>query len=161
MRIIPFILYLFLITFHVAILGDLTAILGIKFNMFVLMVTLVALYKGDGEAIWFGFFAGLVFGSQRLDLMPWEIVIATLTAIVVKEISTRINFESIASRVIIIGSCVLLHDILIILLISAREFFFLFTRYVLPGVVYTVILGWLFFMIKDGRITWQRVKALF
>ena len=115
MRIIPFVLYLFLITFHAAILGDLTAVVGIKFNMLVLVVTLVALYKSDGEAIWFGFFAGLVFGSQRLDLMPWEIVIATVMALVVKEISTRINFESIASRVIIVASCVLLHDILITL----------------------------------------------
>jgi len=47
------------------------------------------------------------------------------------------------------------------LVISADNFFYVLLRFVMPSMVYTVLLGVLFFLIKDGRISWEKTKALF
>ncbi len=161
MKLIPYLLYLFLLTFHNTILVELISIKGIAMDITILLVVLVALYKSEEEAIWFGFFAGMIAGATNPDIMPYEIIVVLVIAAISNQMANRINLDSLASRLIILGSAVLLHRMIVTLMVSSEEFFFVFVRFIIPTAVYTIIIGMIYFMIKDGRITWQRVKALF
>ena len=161
MKVIPYLLYLFLITFHSVILSDIISILGVRLNLLILIVVIIGLFKSETEAVWFGLAAGIIVGANRLDLMPWEVLVITIIAVAVKQVSSRINLESFASKVVVLASSVFLHGIIISLIISTEEFFFVLVSYILPGTAYTVLIGLIFFLIKDGRISRQKIKALF
>jgi len=161
MKVIPYIIYLFLLTFHDIILRELISVYGVTMDITILLVVLVALYKTEEEAIWFGFFAGMIAGASDIAIMPYEIVAVVVLAVASNQMAARINLESIASRVIILTSAVIVHRVIVTIMLSSTEFFYLFVRNIIPAAVYTMIIGLIFFMIKDGRITWQRIKALF
>lgn len=161
MRVVPYILYLYLLALHCTILSDITGIFGAIINLAVLMVTMVALYKTELVSFWFAISVGIVVGTLRLDLMPVEIFLFAGAALMVHQISVRINLESITSRLLILVGFLLIHDIVITLVISPGEFIFLFYRMILPSTLYSLIIGWLFFRFLDGHITWRKVKTLF
>lgn len=161
MKIIPYLLYLFLITFHSIILSDIISILGVRLNVLILIIVMIGLFKTETEAVWFGLSAGIIVGAARLDLMPWEVLVITVIAVAVKQVSSRINLESLASKVVVLASSVFLHEVVLSLIISTEDFFFILIRYILPGTAYTVLFGLILFLIKDGRISRQKIKALF
>jgi hypothetical protein len=122
-------------------------------------VALIGLYKSEVTALWFAVAAGIVVGSQSLNLMPWEILILTAGAIFANQVKTRVNLESITSKILVIGALVLTHQIFYAI-VSGNVLIALY-KDVIPTVIYTLIIGWLFFQVKDGHITWQKIKALF
>ena len=161
MKAIPYILYLFLLTFHDTILVELISIKGVVIDITILLVVLVSMYKSEEESLWFGFMAGLVTGAMDISTMPVQIVTIVIIATLANQMAVRINLESIISRVIILSSAVVVHKIVMTLTVSGTEFFYILITSVLPAAVYTLIVGLIYFMLKDGRITWQKVKALF
>ncbi len=161
MKVIPYIIYLFLLTFHDIILRELISVYDVAIDFTILLVVLVALYKSEEEAVWFAFFAGMITGVGDMAMMPYEILTVVLLAIASNQMAARINLESIASRVIILTSAVIVHRIIVTIMVSSTEFFYMFVRNIIPAAIYTMLIGLIFFMIKDGRITWQRIKALF
>ncbi len=161
MKIIPYIIYLYILAFHYAILSDLISIYGVTIDLAVLMVTFVAIYKDELTAFWFAIAVGIVAGTLRLDLMPWEILFLTGFAVLIKHISTRVNLSAITARMIILAAFLIVHGTLVMLLISGESFLFIMYRYILPGTAYSLIPGWIFFLIKDDRLTWNEIKAQF
>jgi cell shape-determining protein MreD len=126
-----------------------------------LMVTFVSIYKGELTAFWFAFAVGIVAGTLRLDTMPWEILFLTGFAVLVNGLSTRVNISAITARMIILAGFLIVHETLVILLISDESFFYLLYRFVLPSTIYSLIPAWIFFLIKDERLTWKEIKAQF
>ena len=161
MKIIPYILYLFLIAFHHTIFSELTSIYGAAIDLTVLLVALIAIYKGEVATLWFAFAAGIVAGTPRPDLMPWEILILCVGAIIINRLISGINLESITSRLVIIGGFLFFHAIAINLVLFAGEFLYVLWRSIIPGTVYSLIIAWLILLCFDGRITWTKIKALF
>jgi hypothetical protein len=161
MKIIPYILYLFLIAFYATIVADIISILGVTVDLLIIIVVMIAFYKSETEALWFGMAAGVVAGATHLNLMPWEISIVSLIALAVNQIGGRINLESAVSKIFVLGCCALVHGIVMTLSVSTEEFFFVLIRYILPGAVYTLVIGSIFFLVKDGYISWSKIKALF
>lgn len=161
MKIIPYILYLFLLAFHIIISRDITVIFGAQIDLAVLMITLIALYKRETTALWFAVCAGIISGSIRLDLMPWEVLSLTIPALAVHQIGTRINLESVTSRLILMAGFLLVHQSVITLVISGSDFLTLIYRTILPGTFYTLIIGGIAFQLLDRRITWKKIKVLF
>nr|MBN2278582.1 hypothetical protein [candidate division Zixibacteria bacterium] len=161
MRIIPYILYLFLLALHLTILADITSIYGAVIDLTALLVTMVALYKGETTTLWFALCAAIIAGTQRLDLMPWEMFALPAIGLAANHISSKLNLDSSLSRILILAAFLFIHGILMTLLISTSDFIYMFFRSIIPGTVYSLIIGWLFFQLKDGRITWQKAKALF
>jgi len=161
MRIIPYILYLFLLAFHLTIFKQITSAYGGLIDLSVIMIALVALYRSETTTLWFAVCAAVIAGSPRLDMMPWELLMLVIPALVVNQISVRINLESITSRLIIVGGFLLVHQAFSALIISARDFFYLMYSSVLPTLIYSMIVAWIIFLFIDGRITWKKIKALF
>ncbi|MEW5922751.1 MAG: hypothetical protein AB1746_02050 [Candidatus Zixiibacteriota bacterium] len=161
MKIIPYILYLFFLALHLIITKDIIVIYGAGIDMAVLIITLIALYKSETTTLWFAVCAGIILGSVRLDLMTWEILALVIPALIVHQVGTRINLESVTSRLILMAGFLLIHQSIIALVISGSDFLTLIYRTILPGAVYTLIIGGIAFQILDGRITWKKIKALF
>jgi rod shape-determining protein MreD len=161
MKLVPYILYIYLITFHETILSDIISIYGVILDIPLIIIVLVALYKTEDEAVRFAFCVGIVISSTAIGTMPYKIAILTIIAVIVNQLSVRINLESIASRIIILGSAVLLYRAINALFTFEPEFFYILIRYILPAVAYSLVAGLVFFMIKDRLITWQKIKALF
>lgn len=161
MKLIPYLIYLFILTFHDTILVNLISVYGVTVDISVLLVVLVALYKSEEETIWFAFFAGMVTGATDVAVMPYDILVMVIIGAVANLLAIRINLESLLSRLIILAGAVILHRIIVTAIISSNEFLFQFVRIILPIAGYTVIVGLIFFMIRDGRITWQKTKAIF
>lgn len=161
MKILPYLLYLFLITFHLIILSDIISILGARLNVLMLIIVMIGLFKSETEGVWFGLAAGVIVGAARLDIMAWEVLLITFIAVAVKQVSSRINLDSLASKVVVLASAVFLHEVVISLIIFTDKIFFILIRYILPSTAYTVLVGLILFLIKDGRISRQKIKALF
>ncbi len=160
MRIILYIFYLYILAFYNTILGDMISIYGVTIDLAGLLVILIAIYRGETTALWFAIGTAVITSTQRLDLMPWEMFSLCAVAVTAKQIGTRINLDSIPSRLIIIISLLLVHNIVITLAISSDEFVYVLYRYMLPGAGYTLLLGWLLLLIGDGLISVRKVKVL-
>lgn len=161
MSIMPYILYLYLLGFHVTIFSDVSSIYGVTIDLAALMVCLVAIYKSELTALWFALAAAIVVGAMRLEMMPWELLFLGILAVIVKHLSIRVNLESLASRLLLLAGGILFHKLAVSLTVSSAGFFMMLYRYIIPGVFYTWVLGWVYFMYRDGRITWTKFKALF
>lgn len=161
MSIIPYIIYLYLLGFHVTIFSDVSSVFGITIDLAGLMVCLVAIYKSQLAALWFAIAAAMVTGAMQLDLMPWEMLFLGILAIGVKQLSNRVNLESLASRLLLLAMGVIFHKLAISLAVSTADFLVMLYRYILPGTIYTWVLGIIYFLYRDGHITWAKFKALF
>lgn len=161
MRFIPYILYLFLLALYLTILRDITYICGTQIDLAVLMAALVALYKSEMTTFWFAVCIAIISGTPLLDLLPWEMIILVIPALIVNQISARINLESLTSRLILVAGYLLIHQAVLTLIVAGNDFFILLYKSILPTMVYSLVIGWLIFQILDGRITWKKTKALF
>ncbi len=165
MSVIPYILYLYLLGFHVTILSDLTSIFGVTIDLAALMVCLIAIYKSELTALWFAIAAAVIVGTwagaPNLANIPWEMLFLGGLALAVRHLSVRLNLDSTASKLLLLAGGLLFHRLALTLVISQADFFTLLYRYIIPSVLYTWCLGWLYFLYHDGRITWAKFKALF
>jgi len=161
MKIIPYIIYLYILGLYYTILSDLTVIYGATVDLAALMVALVALYKSETAALWFAISVGIIVGSRRLDLMPWEMAILAVLALIVNQISARMNLESSISRLILLAVVFLIHQSVIAFLVSSDDLFFVMYRTILPGILFSLLIGWIFLQFRDVHATWRRFKALF
>ena len=56
---------------------------------------------------------------------------------------------------------VALHNLITLIIDGTDGFLYYLASNVLAGAIYTAVVAWLFFMIKEKRITVERVRALF
>ena len=161
MKILPYILYIYLLGFHVTIFSDISSIYGITIDLTALLVCLVAIYKEESTALWFAIAAGFVAGAVNLSLMPWELFVLGGLALALSHLSRRINLDSIASRLMLLAGGLFVHAMVISLVFSSRDFITILFRYIFPSIIYTWLIGWMFFLYRDGRVTWKKIRDLF
>ena len=162
MALIPYFLYLLLIAFDAVIIKDAISIYTAAINLPVFIVLAVALYKDDLSAVWFGFFAGLVAGAGGSpDLLGWQALLMAALAAAGSVVRERLNLDSLKARLLVILLGVLLHNLINLALSRSDGWPVFVFSYVLAGAVYTTILAWLFFQVKEGRFTAEKIKAIF
>jgi rod shape-determining protein MreD len=160
-RVIPFILYLFLIALHQVIIKDATAIYSSTIDMAGMLVLLVALYKSELISLWFGFVAGVVLSAGHPGLLGWQAIVLGILGIVAYQVRERINLESLYAKLLLVLSGVFIHNVLTILISGGEGFFRLLLTSAFPGAVYTMVVSWVFFLIKEKRLTFQKIKSIF
>ena len=161
MRVLPYLFYLILIAIHVVILQDLTAVYAATINLPALIVLLVAVYKDDVPATWFGFFAGLTAAAGLPFGLGWHALVMAALALAVWYVRQRLNLESLGARLLLVVGGVLLHNVATLVIVRADSFVTLLWASALTGAVYTTIFAWLFFLAREGRVTYQKIRALF
>ncbi len=161
MRLIPYLIYLLIIALHQVLLKDITTIAGVSIQVTALMVVLVAMYKPEGVVLWFGFFAGMVMVAGYQDLLGWYALLTMGLGLIAFQVCEKLNLESIKSRVLVVLGGVLLHSLIVQLIESTDGYFMNCITEAIPGALYTTVVAWLFFLVKDGHLTFRRIKSLF
>ena len=162
MTVLPYILYLLVVAAHVVILREQTIIYTASLNLPALMVLLVALYKDDVQATWFGFLAGLVMAAGGPpSQLGWQALVMALLALVSYSVRLRLNLDSLNAKLLFVLGGVMLHNLIVLIIDGTDGFLFYVGSSALAGAVYTTVVAWLFFMIKEKRLTIARVRALF
>ncbi|MBI5266386.1 MAG: rod shape-determining protein MreD [candidate division Zixibacteria bacterium] len=161
MRLIPYILYLILISFHVVILADLTSIAGVKIDLAAFIILTVAMYKGELAALWFGFLAGLTAGATLPDAIGWYALFGAVLGLTASRVKDRMNIEAVAAKLVIVFVGVILFNFAVSSVIQAEGLGALWWRDIPAGALYTTVLAAIFFAIKHGYLTGQRFKSIF
>jgi len=161
MKLIPYLMYLLLIAGHATILRQVTSIYGVTISLAVLTVLLVAIYKSEFTALWYGFVAGLVVAAGVPSQMGVHALVMTALAVGAFHTRERLNLDSLYAKVLLVAGGVLVHNIALLALQPGPGFWFLLISAALPGALYTTLLAWVFFLIKEKRVTWQSIKAIF
>jgi rod shape-determining protein MreD len=160
-RALPFILYLLLAGLHIVVIENATVIYTARINLAAMMVLAVATYKPELVAVWFGFAMGLVVAASSPNLVGWHVLWLAGLGFLGYHTREKLNLDSLYAKLLLIVVGVLLHNILILLTNGATDFWYLLAVEALPGAVYTAIPAWLFFLFKEERITFAKIKALF
>ena len=161
MKSLPYLLYLILIAMHEVIWRDVTSVYGVSIDLTALLVTVVALYKTEMTATWFGFVAGIIMGASNSPAMGWHALVLSALGLAAYHVRERLNLESLYARLLLMFGASLAHSLLRSLIEGNSHLFYLFWTSLLPGALYTTIVVSLFFVIKDRMITVQKLKSIF
>lgn len=160
-RLIPYILYLLLLVMHQVIWKDLTSVAGVSISLSVLLVVLVAIYKTEITALWFGFCTGLVLGAGIPEQAGWFALALTIIAVISYQMRERLNLDSLKARLLMVAGACLLFNLCSLLILQTDAFWYRSVTVALPGTVYTAIPAWLFFLFKEGKMTRENLKSIF
>ena len=160
-RIIPYILYLLLVGLYRVVIGEAISIYGVTMNLPVLMVLLVGLYKTEVDSCWFGFVGGLVSFAGVTNLLGWNGLIMAVIGFLAFHSRSRINLESLYSKLLLIFVGVAVHNVIVQIMSGGGGFLLLLTTKGLTGALYTTVAAWIFFTLKEGKITFQKIRAIF
>ncbi|UCG60918.1 MAG: hypothetical protein JSV52_11390 [Candidatus Zixiibacteriota bacterium] len=160
-RVLPFLLYLWLVSLHQVILNDATSIYAATINIPAVVVILIGLYKSELDACWFGFMVGVVTYAGIGDSMGWYVLVMALLGYLTFHVRAKVNLESIYSRVLLVLVGVLIHNVAVLIMAGSDGVFYLLVTGVVTGAVYTAVIAWVFFLFKEGKITAKKLKAIF
>ncbi|MDF1543735.1 MAG: hypothetical protein P1R58_01390 [bacterium] len=158
---LPYLFYMILIGFHTVIFADFTSVWGVKINLIALLIAALALYKSEIEVAWAALALGLVSAAGQPALLGWHALILVLLSQIIHRSAKRLNLDSIWSQVGVIAAAVMIHNILLSMFEGFSGIFERIAVHALPGVVYTSLIAWLFFLIKDKKITLQKIREMF
>jgi rod shape-determining protein MreD len=160
-RLVPFLLYLWLIGLHQVFLAEFTSIYGIEINLPALLVLLVAIYKSELDSCWFGFLVGFVAQAGFSSMTGWYALSMALIGLLAYHVRVRINLENLLSRLAVVFSGVFIHSAILLILSGSDQWLYQLFTQALLGAMYTTLVGWAFFLIKEGKITFRKFKAIF
>ena len=158
---LPYFIYFWLIAMHQVFLADVTSIFGAKINLAVLIVLLVAVYKTEITAVWFGLFVGIIGFAGITEISAWHALVMALIGLIGFHLKEKMNLDSLFARVSFIFCGVFVHNIILLLLEINEGFLSSVANYALTGAFYTTIIGMIFFLIKDGIFTYEKTKSIF
>lgn len=158
---IPYLLYLWLIAFFQVILKDATAIYGVSINLPMLLVMLVAVYKSEMATIWFGLFVGLTAYAGSGFNLGYQVFYFCVFGFLAYHLRERLNLESLFARLLLVISGVFAHNLIMVLTETPDKFLVEIFLRALPSAVYTTIIAWFFFMVREERITYKKFKSIF
>ena len=164
MRLVPYILYLLLISLFYTNLHDLTSIGPAQIQLVALLVFLVALNKKYLEALWFSFAAGIVFDAQDPAHLGAHALVLALLSMGTSFARERFNLDSLKGRILLVMSGLLIYSVPATLLYTTSgsdEFPKSLLRVGLPSVAYTTTLAAIFFLFQSGQWSYQKIKSLF
>lgn len=161
MKLLPYLLYLMLIAMHEVIWREMTAFYFVALNLPAMIVVVVAIYKSETTAAWFGFLSGLAIAATRPGTMGWHALVLAAIAVAVYHIREKLNLESVYSKLLLIIGAVFLHNIISIIVNGTDRFFYMIWMYCLPSTAYTTLVAWVFFLFKERKITAEKVKSVF
>lgn len=161
MSIIAYILYLLLIGFYMVILKDTVTIFGAVLNFPVAIVLLVALYKDEVPVTWFGFAAGLVVAAGLPAKIGWYALLMAVLALAACFARERLNLDSLKAKLLLVMVGVFVYNVAALIVNGTGGFLILLAGSAFTGAVYTTLVAGLFFLLKEGKLTAEKIKSIF
>ncbi len=160
-KLLPYFIYFWLIAMHQVFLADVLSIFGAKINLVAMIVLLVAMYKTEISATWFGLCVGIIGFGGITEISAWQALIMALFGLIGFNIKETLNLDSLFARLSLVFSGVLLHNIIMILIELNENILISILNSAITGAVYTTLVCSLFFLIKDGIFTFEKTKSIF
>ncbi|UCE24211.1 MAG: rod shape-determining protein MreD [Candidatus Zixiibacteriota bacterium] len=160
-RVIPFLLYLWLVALHQVVLDEVISIYGVGVNLPVLLVLLVGLYKSELDTCWFAFFVGMVAFGGLTDMMGWHALVMAIIGYLAYHTRVKINLESRYSKLLLVFIGAAVHNTAVLVMGKSDGVFYLLGTQAITGALYTTVVAWVFFLFEEGKITFQKFKAIF
>ncbi len=161
MRVIPYLFYLLLIASHHVIWQEYTSIYGIVINLAALAVVLVALYRDAVPAAWFGFFCGIVSAAGLPGVLGWYGLAMALLAVGVCYARVQLNLDTIRPRLLLAAGAVLVYNLVSVGAGYMDGFPPISWSSAILGAVYTTLVAWPFFLIKERIVTVKKIREIF
>jgi len=161
MKYLPFLLYLLLVALHQVFLREISSVAGASINMAAFLVIGVALYKSEITAIWFGFVVGITLAAGEPTEVGWHALTLSLIGLTAFHLCNRLNLDSLRAKLLLMFGGVFIHNILSLLIRWEDDLLLRLIDDAAAGALYTTLLGWLFFLVKDGRLTMKKMRDLF
>lgn len=161
MRIIPYLIYLLLVGLNQVIFRDLVSIYGAAIDVTALTVLLVAIYKSEETSAWYGFFCGIVAFADFAGILGWYALVTAGLGVVGYHVRNRLNLDSLYTRILLVFGGVLVYNVVVLIIGGGYGFLHQVWSNALPTAVYTTMVAVLFFLFKDGRITFRKLRSIF
>ncbi len=161
MKVVPYLVYLFVLSFFQVILSEPLSIGAAHIAIAPLIISLVAIYKSQTEAIWFGAAAAFVVNTGAPDAAAAGMIVAALIALGANYFKSRLNLESLPAKIAVVSAGCLLFELTRVTFLSTADVFYIYAVDSLPSTVYTSVVAYMFFLFKDGYISYARIREVF
>lgn len=160
MRAIGYVLYLVLIAFHEVIFRGATSIAGCTIDLTAIIVFSVALYRSEGETVWFALIAAMVMSAGTPLSMGYHVLTLLIISIVIFQAREQLNVESMVTRLAMLVVGVFLHSVIVLALLRPSDFFYQLWRFALPGTIYTGAIAYLIYTLIVARFSGSRGRSM-
>ncbi len=160
-RLIPYVLYLFLISMFQILLAEPLSIGTAHVSLAPLIIALVAIYKPQSIAIWFGASAAFVVNTGSPEGAAAGMIVAALIAIGANYFKSRLNLDSLPAKMAVVSGACLLFEVARVTFISTSEVFRIYAIESIPSTLYTAAVAYVFFLFKDRYISYDRIREVF
>lgn len=160
MRVIGYLLYLVLIAFHEVIFRSATSIAGGSIDLTAIIVLSVALYRTEGETVWFALIAAMVMSAGTPLSMGYHALTLVIISLVIFHAREKLNVESMVTRLAMLIVGVFLHNILILAMLRPPDFFYQLWRFAMIGTIYTGAVAYLIYALIVARFSGHRARSI-
>jgi hypothetical protein len=161
LKLLPYLIYLFLISMFQILLEEPLSIGTAHLALAPLIIALVAIYKSQVVAIWFGASAAFVVNTGAPEGAAAGMIVAALIAIGANYFKSRLNLDSLPAKVAVVSAGCLLFEIARVTFISTSDVFHIYLVDTLQSTAYTAVVAYVFFLFKDRYISYERVREVF
>ncbi len=148
---------IFVLILFQSLLSDMVTIMGVKFDLAIIILVCIALTRGPTYGLIFGFLIGLLLDVLTPQTLGWGALVKCLIGFTLGNFKDNLYLESLYSKVGVIFFALILNDFLYYIFTSGvnATTFRILSNYSLPSAVYTSIVGALIFLTLT-RIKWER-----
>jgi len=149
---------LFILILFQSLLSGVVTIMGVKFDLAIVILVYIALTRGPTYGVIFGFLIGLLLDVFTPQTLGWGALVKCLIGFTVGSFKDNLYLESLYSKGGVIFFALILNDSLHYLFVSGvnATTFRILSNYSVPSAFYTSIVGMLIFL-AASRIHWERL----
>jgi cell shape-determining protein MreD len=103
----------------------------------------------------------VAFAGAPPAQLGWHGLIMAGLALVACRVRERLNLDSLRARLLLVLGGLLTHNVIVLLISQADGFLINVFTYALAGAVYTTLLAWFFFLVKERIITVEKIRTIF
>lgn len=148
---------LFILILFQSLLSGVVTIMGVKFDLAIVILVYIALTRGPTYGVIFGFLIGFLLDVFTPQTLGWGALVKCLIGFTVGSFKDNLYLESLYSKGVVIFFALILNDSLYYLFASGvnATTFRILSNTSVPSAFYTSIVGMLIFL-GVTRIRWER-----
>lgn len=147
-KILSGVVILFILIFFQSLLSGVVTIMGVKFDLAIVMLVYIALTRGPTYGMIFGFLIGLLLDVFTPQTLGWGALVKCLIGFTVGNFKDNLYLESLYSKGGVIFFALILNDFLYYIFASGvnPSTFRILSHHSVPSAFYTSMVGMLVFL---------------
>jgi rod shape-determining protein MreD len=159
-KILSGVVILLILIFFQSLLSGVVTIMGVKFDLAIVVLVYIALTRGLNQGMIYGFLIGFLLDVHTGQTLGLGALVKCLIAFAVGSFKDDLYLESLHSRAGLIFLVLIFNDFLYYLLLTGfnAATFRILSNHSLPSALYTSIVGMLIFL-AASKIHWERPET--